>query len=456
MSKIFNEELKCYIIRCIIKLNKSVNNVKKNQYEKREVIDLNINRDKYLQDLINRMNNGMIKVVTGIRRCGKSYLIFTIFKSYLMQQGIDESHIITIELDQRKDRKYRNPDAILNYIESQVIDNEQYYILLDEVQLLDEFEEVLNSLLHIKNVDVYVTGSNSKFLSKDIITEFRGRGDEIHIYPLTFKEFMQVYEGDVYHGWAEYVIYGGLPLTVTMKTEEQKINYLSKLFEETYLKDIIERHHIEKAQELEDLVNVLASVIGSLTNVPKIEATFKSVIQSNISANTIRQYIEYLEDAFIINKANRYNVKGRKYIGTPLKYYFEDVGLRNAKLGFRQIEETHIMENIIYNELRSRGYSVDVGVVEKRGVNKEGKGERTQLEIDFIANLGSKRYYIQSAFSMPTEEKRVQEKASLINVNDSFKKIIVVKDVVNVTRDEDGITTMSIYDFLLKENSLEH
>lgn len=456
MSKIFNEELKWYIIRCIIKLNKSVNNVKKNQYEKREVIDLNINRDKYLQDLINRMNNGMIKVVTGIRRCGKSYLIFTIFKSYLMQQGIDESHIITIELDQRKDRKYRNPDAILDYIESQVIDNEQYYILLDEVQLLDEFEEVLNSLLHIKNVDVYVTGSNSKFLSKDIITEFRGRGDEIHIYPLTFKEFMQVYEGDVYHGWAEYVIYGGLPLTVTMKTEEQKINYLSKLFEETYLKDIIERHHIEKVQELEDLVNVLASVIGSLTNVPKIEATFKSVIQSNISANTIRQYIEYLEDAFIINKANRYNVKGRKYIGTPLKYYFEDVGLRNAKLGFRQIEETHIMENIIYNELRSRGYSVDVGVVEKRGVNKEGKGERTQLEIDFIANLGSKRYYIQSAFSMPTEETRVQEKASLINVNDSFKKIIVVKDVVNVTRDEDGITTMSIYDFLLKENSLEH
>lgn len=416
---------------------------------------MNINRDKYLNDLINRMHNGMIKVVTGIRRCGKSYLIFTIFKNYLLKQGIDESHIICIELDQRKDRKYRNPDAILDFIESSIVDDEQYYVLLDEVQLLEEFEEVLNSLLHIKNVDVYVTGSNSKFLSKDVITEFRGRGDEIHIYPLTFKEFMEVYEGDVYHGWAEYVIYGGLPLTVTMKTEEQKINYLTRLFEETYLKDIIERHHIDKTLELEDLVNILASAIGSLTNVPKIEATFKSVMQSNISGNTIRQYIEYLEDAFVINKANRYNVKGRKYIGTPLKYYFEDVGLRNARLGFRQIEETHIMENIVYNELRSRGYSVDVGVVEKRGVNREGKTERTYLEIDFIANLGSRRYYIQSAFSMPTEEKRMQERASLINVNDSFKKIILVKDVMNVTRDEYGITTMSIYDFLLKGNSLE-
>lgn len=416
---------------------------------------MDIKRDKYLSDLVNRMNNGMIKVVTGIRRCGKSYLIFTIFKNYLKEQGVDEAHIVTIELDQRKDKKYRDPDIILEYIESRITDDEKYYILLDEVQLLKDFEEVLNSLLHIKNIDIYVTGSNSKFLSKDVITEFRGRGDEIHIFPLTFKEFMQAYDGDIYWGWAEYVVYGGLPLTVTMKTEEQKIKYLTNLFEETYLKDIIERHHIEKTQELEDLVNVLASAIGSLTNVPKIEATFRSVIQSNISSNTIRQYIEYLEDAFVINKANRYNVKGRKYIGTPNKYYFEDVGLRNARLGFRQIEETHIMENIIYNELRSRGYSVDVGVVEKRGKNKDGKEERTYLEIDFIANLGSKRYYIQSAFSMPTEGKRDQEKSSLINVGDSYKKIIIVKDVVNVTRDEEGITTMSIYDFLLKENSLE-
>lgn len=416
---------------------------------------MDIKRDKYLNDLINRMHNGMIKVVTGIRRCGKSYLLFNIFKNYLLEHGVAASHIITIELDQRKNKKYRDPDTILDYIESLIEDDEQYYIMLDEVQMLQEFEEVLNSLLHIRNADIYVTGNNSKFLSMDVITEFRGRGDEIHIYPLTFKEFMEAYDGDMYRGWAEYVVYGGLPLTVTMKTEEQKISYLTNLFKETYLKDIIERHHIEKTQELEDLVNILASAIGSLTNPPKIEATFKSAIQSTISLNTIRQYIEHLEDAFIINKANRYNVKGRKYIGTPLKYYFEDVGLRNARLGFRQVEETHLMENIIYNELRSRGYTVDVGVVEKRGTDENGKEYKNQLEIDFVANLGSKRYYIQSAFSMPTEEKRIQEKASLVNVNDSFKKIIVVKDVVNVTRDEDGITTMSIYDFLLKENSLE-
>ena len=416
---------------------------------------MEIKRDKYLHDLINRMNNHMIKVVTGIRRSGKSYLIFRIFKRYLLEQGIPESHIISIELDQRKHRQYRDPDVLLDYIDSCIQDGETYYILLDEVQLLKDFEEVLNSLLHIDQADVYVTGSNSRFLSKDIITEFRGRGDEVHIFPLTFKEFMQAYEGDLYHGWAEYTLYGGLPLTVTMKTEEQKVSYLTRLFEETYLKDIIERHHIEKTQELEDLVNILASAIGSLTNVPKIEATFKSSIQSKISANTIRQYIEYLEDAFLIHKANRYDVKGRRYIGTPLKYYFEDVGLRNARLEFRQVEETHIMENIIYNELRSRGYSVDVGLVERRGVNAEGKTERKQLEVDFVANLGSQRYYIQSAFAMPTEEKRTQEKMSLLQIKDSFKKIIVVKDVVNITRDEDGITTMSIYDFLLKENSLE-
>ena len=416
---------------------------------------MEIRRDKYLNDLINRMNNHMIKVVTGIRRSGKSYLIFRIFKRYLLEQGISESHIISIELDQRKHRQYRNPDVLLDYIDSCIQDGETYYILLDEVQLLKDFEEVLNSLLHIDQADVYVTGSNSRFLSKDIITEFRGRGDEVHIFPLTFKEFMQVYEGDLYHGWAEYTLYGGLPLTVTMKTDEQKVSYLTRLFEETYLKDIIERHHIEKTQELEDLVNILASAIGSLTNVPKIEATFKNNIQSKISANTIRQYIEYLEDAFLIHRANRYDVKGRRYIGTPLKYYFEDVGLRNARLEFRQVEETHIMENIIYNELRSRGYSVDVGLVERRGVNAEGKTERKQLEVDFVANLGSRRYYIQSTFAMPTEEKRAQEKMSLLQIRDSFKKIIVVKDVVNVTRDENGITTMSIYDFLLKENSLE-
>lgn len=416
---------------------------------------MNIARDKYLRDLINRMNNGMIKVVTGIRRSGKSYLLFKLFYEYLLSQGILESHIIKIELDQRKNRIYRDPDVILDYIETLIEDDKQYYILLDEVQMLNDFEEVLNSLLHISNVDIYVTGSNSKFLSKDVITEFRGRGDEIHVFPLTFKEFMQVYDGDMYRGFADYIVYGGLPLISTMKTETQKVNYLTNLFNETYLKDIIERNHIEKTQELEDLINVLASAIGSLTNPPKIQATFKSSIGLAISINTIRQYIEYLEDAFIISKAQRYNVKGRKYIGTPLKYYFEDIGLRNARLGFRQVEETHLMENIIYNELRYRGYSVDVGVVEKREMSENGKQIRKALEIDFVANLGSQRYYIQSALSMPTPEKQIQKKTSLINVADSFKKIIIVKDIVNVKRDENGIVTMSIYDFLLKENSLD-
>lgn len=402
------------------------------------------------------MHNGMIKVITGIRRAGKSYILFNIFQNYLLSIGVNPSQIITIEFDRYENRKYRNADFVLEYIHSCLRKGEQYYLLMDEVQLLPDFEEVLNSLLHYQNLDVYVTGSNSKFLSKDIITQFRGRGDEIHVWPLTFKEFMQVYDGDVYNGWAEYVVYGGLPLTVSMKTEEQKVQYLTNLFKETYLKDIIERYHIDKVQEMDDLLNILASSIGSLTNPPRIEATFKSLIHSNISMNTIRQYIEYLEDAFIINKAYRYNVKGRKYIGTPLKYYFEDVGLRNARLGFRQVEQTHLMENIIYNELKSRGYSVDVGVVEKREVDSNGKEKKKQLEIDFIANLGSKRYYIQSAYSMPTEEKRIQEKASLISVKDSFKKIILVKDVVKVSRDEDGIMMMNIYDFLLNKDSLDY
>lgn len=416
---------------------------------------MEIKRDSYLNALINRMHNGMIKVVTGVRRSGKSYLIFHIFRDYLLTQGVPASHIISVALDQRKYRRYRDdPDALLDDIEASVTDGGMYYILLDEVQMMVDFEEVLNSLLHIDNVDVYVTGSNSRFLSKDVLTEFRGRGDEIHIFPLTFKEFMQVYEGDVYHGWAEYMLYGGLPLVATMKTEEQKVNYLTRLFEETYLKDIIERHDVKKTQELDDLVNVLASSAGSLTNVPKIAATFKTVLHSDISANTLRQYITYLEDAFLISKALRYNVKGRKYIGTPVKYYFEDVGLRNARLGFRQVEETHLMENIIYNELRSRGFSVDVGVVEKR-VTVDGKSTRQHFEIDFVANLGSRRYYIQSAFALPTAEKRAQEKQSLLEVGDSFKKIIIVGDVRGVTRDEQGITTMSIYDFLLRDNALE-
>ena len=416
---------------------------------------MEIRRDIYLNKLINRMHNGMIKVVTGIRRSGKSYLLFTIFKDYLLSEGVDEDHIISIELDRLENKTYRDPDVILEQIKTQIRDSKDYYIFLDEVQLLDEFEDVLNSLLHIKNVDVYVTGSNSKFLSKDIITEFRGRGDEVHVYPVSFREYMTVFNGDKYEGWSSYVRFGGLPLTVTMNSDEQRVEYLTRLFEETYIKDIIERNHIEKKQELNDLINVLASGIGSLTNPSKIVATFNSVIQSDISLNTVRSYIEHLEDAFIISEANRYDVKGRKYIGTPLKYYFEDVGLRNARLGFRQVEETHLMENIIYNELRVRGFSVDVGVVMKRNRTEAGVQEKKQLEIDFIANQGSRRYYIQSAFSIPDEEKREQEKASLINVGDSFKKIIIVKDVVKPWHDDDGILTISLYDFLLDEKSLE-
>ena len=416
---------------------------------------MEIIRDIYLQKLINRMHNGMIKVITGIRRVGKSYLLFTLFRNYLKSQGVAADHIIAIELDTLENEMYRNPHTLLEYVKSQMIDDGEYYIFLDEVQLLPSFESVLNSFLYMQNVDVYVTGSNSKFLSKDVITEFRGRGDEVHVYPVSFREYMDVFDGDKYEGWSSYVTFGGLPLTVTMATDEQRMAYLTGLFEETYIKDIIERNHIEKVQEINDLINILASGIGSLTNASKIEATFRSVIHADISLNTIRTYIDHLKDAFIVNEVNRYDVKGRKYIGTPLKYYFEDVGLRNARLGFRQVEETPLMENIIYNELRVRGYRVDVGVVVKRSRTAEGVQEKKQLEIDFVANMGSKRYYIQSAFSLPEAEKRAQEKASLINVNDSFKKIIIVKDVVKPLYDDDGILTMSIFDFLLNENSLE-
>jgi len=416
---------------------------------------MEIKRDIYLNKLINRMHNGMIKVITGIRRSGKSYLLFTIFRDHLLSDGVTEDHIVSIELDRLENKKHRDPYVILDYIKNRIIDKDDYYIFLDEVQLLEDFEDVLNSLLHMKNVDVYVTGSNSKFLSKDIITEFRGRGDEVHIYPLSFSEYMTAFNGDKYEGWGSYVRFGGLPLTVTMNTDEQKIEYLTKLFEETYIKDIVERNRIEKKQELNDLINVLASAIGSLTNPSKIVATFNSAIQSDISLNTVRNYIEHLKDAFIIAEANRYDVKGRKYIGTPLKYYFEDIGLRNARLGFRQVEETHLMENVIYNELRIRGFSVDVGVVMKRNRTEAGVQEKRQLEIDFIANQGSRRYYIQSAFGILDEEKRKQEKASLINISDSFKKIIIVKDIVKPWHDDDGVLTISLYDFLLDEKSLE-
>lgn len=415
---------------------------------------MRISRDKYLNDLIVRMHNGLIKVITGLRRSGKSYLLFEIFKSYLLENNISEDHIIEISLDQRKNKQYRDPDSILDFIEESIVGDDMYYIFLDEVQMLNDFEEVLNSLLHIKNVDIYVTGSNSKFLSKDIITEFRGRGDEIHIYPLTFKEFMQVYDGDKYEGLSEYMVYGGLPLVATMKNDEQKVKYLENLFEETYLKDIKERYNIEKVQEMDDLIKALASSVGSLSNPSKISDTFKSSLKSDISMNTIKNYITYLEESFLINEANRYDVKGRKYIGTPLKYYFEDIGLRNAKLEFRQIEETHLMENIVYNELRARGFVVDVGMVETKEKNKSGNFEKKRLEVDFIANKGSLKYYIQSAYSLSSDSKIRQEKSSLLNINDSFKKIIIVKDVIKPNRDDNGIVSMSLYDFLLDENSL--
>lgn len=415
-----------------------------------------IKRNQYLQKLIDRMHNGLIKVVTGIRRSGKSFLLLNLFRQHLRDSGIDDKHIIVMEFDRRENRQYRDPDVLLDYLKSKISDDSNYYILLDEVQMLDEFEEVLNSLLHESNLDIYVTGSNSKFLSTDILTEFRGRGDEVHIFPLSFQEFMEVYEGDDYHGWAEYMMYGGLPLTVTMKTDEQKSKYLSSLFKETYIKDIVERNTIEKPQEMEDLLNVLASSIGALTNPAKIEATFKSKLHSSISDNTITKYIGYLKEAFLIDEATRYDVKGRKYIGTPLKYYFEDVGLRNARLDFRQIEETHLMENILYNELRMRGYNVDVGRVNQRYVDKTTGSKLTKhLEIDFVANLGSKRYYIQSAYQLPNEEKIKQEKASLLAVNDSFKKIIIVKDIIKPFHNDDGIMTMGLFDFLHHPDSLE-
>lgn len=417
---------------------------------------MEIKRDKYLEDLKDRMHNGMIKVVTGIRRCGKSYLIFTIFKDYLIDEGVNSDHIIEMEFDKKENVQYRDPDVLLDYVKKRIIDSEDYYVLLDEVQMLGNFEEALNSLLHIKNLDIYVTGSNSRFLSSDVLTEFRGRGDDVHVYPLTFQEVMQNYDGDIYHGWADYITYGGLPLVWRMRTDQQKIKYLTDLFEKTYISDIVEHNKIEKTEELESLLNVLASAVGSLTNPAKIEATFKSALKSTISRNTIVSYIGYLKDAFIINEANRYDVKGRKYIGSPLKYYYEDLGLRNARLGFRQVEETHLMENAIYNELLTRGYAVDVGVVETRKRNSEGKQEKKKLEIDFVANMGSRRYYIQSAFRIPDHEKEVQEKASLNNVDDSFMKIVLVRDVVKTSRDEKGIVTMSVYDFMMDKNSLKN
>lgn len=426
---------------------------------------MRISRDKYLNDLVARKGNGMVKVVTGARRCGKTYLLFDLFEDHLRAQGVDDDHIIEIALDDLMHERYRDPLALYDYVRSRITNREEpYYVLLDEVQYAISDEEmrgeepprlygVLNGLLRMRNVDVYVTGSNSKMLSTDVMTEFRGRGDEVRVRPLSFAEFMQAYDGDAQHGWAEYVMFGGMPLTLSMRSDEQKSLYLKNLFEETYLKDIVSRNGLRRSQELDDLVDVLASSIGALTNPPKIKATFASVLHSGISTNTIMQYIGHLEDAFVIEEARRFDVKGRKYIGSPKKYYFEDMGLRNARLGFRQIEQTHIMENIVYNELRTRGYNVDVGVVDWRGTS-EGVPYRKRLEVDFVANLGDRRCYIQSAYQLPTPEKVAQEKASLLEIDDSFQKIVLVRDVVKPARDEHGILTMSVYDFLLDPDSL--
>ncbi len=409
-----------------------------------------INRDLYLNKLISRRENGMIKIVTGIRRCGKSYLLDPIFKDYLMQSGIDENHIIKLDLEERKNKKYLNPDVLDEYIRSLIVDKKMYYIILDEVQKVEDFESVLNGFLHIKNVDVYVTGSNSKFLSSDIITEFRGRGDEVRIYPLTFKEFCEAFKGDKYEAWNEYILYGGMPLILSKKTDEEKSAYLSNLFETTYLKDIIERNNIKRIDVLNVLVNILSSSVGSLTNPAKLANTFLSNSIKDVNEQTINTYINYLLEAFLLKKVERYDIKGKKYISTPSKYYFTDIGLRNARINFRQLEENHIMENIIYNELLVRGYNVDVGIVELRDNNK-----RKQLEIDFVCNLGTKKYYIQSALNLDTREKTIQEERPLMNINDNFKKIIVVKDNMKHWYTEEGILVIGIQEFLLNENSLD-
>lgn len=432
---------------------------------------MEIKRDFYLDKLIRKMNNGFIKVITGIRRCGKSYLLNTIFYNYLIERGVDEEHIIKFAFDSGDDllkigedlldldilsgERLVDPKKFLDYIKDKAQTKDKYYILLDEVQLLASFEQVLNGFLRQDNFDVYVTGSNSKFLSKDIITEFAGRGDEIHVMPFSFSEYMQTTSLDKEDAFAEYQVFGGLPALCSMDSDEDKMNYLKTQLDNVYLRDIVNRYDIRSDSELAELLNVLASGMSSLTNPSKIEATFESSKQTKISANTIDKFIEYFEDSFILKRAYRYDVKGRKYIRTPYKIYFEDVGLRNARLNFRQIEPTHLMENIIYNELRHRGYMVDVGVVMTREKDKNDKDVRKQREVDFIANLGTKRYYIQSAYSLPSAEKAEQEKKSLLNIDDSFKKIIIVKDRVKAFLDDNGIVTMNLFDFLLNKDSLD-
>ena len=424
---------------------------------------MEIKRDLYLKQLIDRKQNGLIKVITGIRRCGKSYLLNTLFYNYLKNSGVDDSHIIKFAFDSNidlnkigeniitleKERRKVDPTKFVGYIQSKMKDEGMYYLLLDEVQFLDCFESVLNSYLHMDNVDVYVTGSNAKFLSKDVITEFAGRGDEVHMQPLSFAEFMSVYKGDKYDGLTEYMLYGGIPMVVLREGEENKSLMLKRLFDEIYIKDIETRHKIRNKTDLEDLLNILSSSIGSLTNPEKLKNTFHTIKKSNITSATIKKYLDYFSDCFLLEAVVRYDIKGKACIDTPLKYYFSDLGLRNARINFRQFEQTHSMENVIYNELRMRGFSVDVGVI-----NTREEGIRKQLEVDFVCNLGSKRYYIQSAYSMPDEEKRKQEIRPFVKIDDSFKKIVITGDMSPTYYNDDGVLFINIFDFLLKPDNL--
>lgn len=408
-----------------------------------------IKRDYYLNQLIASKHNGLIKIVTGLRRSGKSYLLFQLFGDYLKEQGTPDDHIIKVDLEDRRNAALRDPDALLAHIDSKMVDDKMYYILLDEVQHVPEFEDVLNSYLKVANADIYVTGSNSRFLSTDIITEFRGRGDQIHVYPLSFREFMSVDSRHPIEAWVDYYTYGGLPHVLTLETPKKKIDYIKRLYSTVYINDIVDRYKIKGESELKELIQIIASAIGSPTNPNKLANTFKSLKNVSLSNKTIDNYLTYLCESFLTERAIRYDIKGKKYINTLSKYYFTDVGVRNAILDFRQQEENHIMENVIYNELKIRGFQVDVGVVEHRTTDKDGKRVRKQYEVDFVANQGSQRYYIQSAFVMPTDAKERQESASLLNIDDSFKKIIIVKDYIKPKRNEEGIVTIGLIDFLL-------
>ena len=415
---------------------------------------MEIERNYYLNKLITKKENHLIKIVTGIRRCGKSYLLDPIFKNYLLENGVDEKHIIKLELDSIENEEYTNPKKLYEYVMNKVIDDKTYYIILEEKKKVDNFESVLNGFLRKPNLDVYVTGSNSKFLSSDIITEFRGRGDEVKVYPLSFSEFMSVYDDNEVKGLDQYINYGGLPLITTFKTREEKIDYLNYQKDNVYINDVVERNDIRNDDELKTLIEIISSSIGSLTNPTKLYNTFVSKGNKSITNKTISLYLKYLEEAFLIEKSKRFDVKGKKYIETPSKYYFVDIGIRNSLINFRQLERTHIMENIIYIELRRRGFNVDVGLVEKRSI-KNGKKDYKQLEVDFVANKGSDKYYIQSAYSIEDNNKKEQEIQSLLNVGDNFKKIVIVYDHFIKWQDEDGIIYMSLYDFLLNENSLK-